>query len=187
MLFSIIFIPLLHSLFLVLIYSTSLNPILLQTVIKVYLSYWLVAFNLLLAILLLQHRYCVEFFMMEVFNLRLNSLSWFMCCLITLISSCVMLCSIDYLSIMDSYLFLIYMSLFQSCMLIFVLSNDLLITFIGWDYLGLISYLLINFWSSKLNSGIKAVVYNKIGDRIINPKNHKYNNTDINTAIIPKR
>ena len=96
--------------------------------------------------------------------MRLNSLSWFMCCLITLISSCVILCSIDYLSIMDSYLFLIYISLFQSCMLIFVLSNDLLITFFNWDYLGLISYLLINFWSSKLNSGIKAIIYNKIGD-----------------------
>jgi NADH:ubiquinone oxidoreductase subunit 5 (subunit L)/multisubunit Na+/H+ antiporter MnhA subunit len=31
-------------------------------------------------------------------------------------------------------------------------------------WLGLISYLLINFWSSKTKSGIKAVVYNQVGD-----------------------
>ena len=36
--------------------------------------------------------------------------------------------------------------------------------YIYWDLLGLISYLPINFWSSKINCGIKAVLYNKIGD-----------------------
>jgi len=72
--------------------------------------------------------------------------------------------SIDYLTIMESYLFLVYISLFQFCMITFVLSNDLLIAFLNWDWLGLISYLLINFWSSKLNCGIKAVLYNKCGD-----------------------
>jgi len=39
-----------------------------------------------------------------------------------------------------------------------------IITFINWDVVGLISYLLINFWSSKTNGGIKAVLYNKVGD-----------------------
>mgnify|MGYP006953838567 CR=1 FL=1 len=33
-----------------------------------------------------------------------------------------------------------------------------------WDLLGLISYLPINFWTSKVNCDIKAVIYNKIGD-----------------------
>jgi len=45
-----------------------------------------------------------------------------------------------------------------------VLSNDLIITFWNWDLLGINSYLLINFWSSKANCGIKALVYNKVGD-----------------------
>ena len=49
-------------------------------------------------------------------------------------------------------------------MVSFVLCNNLLVTFLFWDLLGLISYLLINFWSSKVNCGIKAVLYNKVGD-----------------------
>ena len=49
-------------------------------------------------------------------------------------------------------------------MISFVLSHDIIITSFYWDLLGLISYLPINFWSSKINCGIKAVLYNKIGD-----------------------
>ena len=47
---------------------------------------------------------------------------------VILISSCVILCSIDYLSIMDSYLFIVLLFLFQLIMIIFVLSNDFIIT-----------------------------------------------------------
>ena len=49
-------------------------------------------------------------------------------------------------------------------MIMFILSNDFLIGFISWDLLGITSYLLINYWISKVNSGIKAIVYNKVGD-----------------------
>ena len=49
-------------------------------------------------------------------------------------------------------------------MISFVVSHDIIITSFYWDLLGLISYLPINFWSSKINCGIKAVLYNKIGD-----------------------
>ena len=49
-------------------------------------------------------------------------------------------------------------------MISFVLSHDIIITSFYWDLLGLISYLPINFWSVKINCGIKAVLYNKIGD-----------------------
>ena len=44
-----------------------------------------------------------------------------------------------------------------------ILTNDLLISFPNRDLLGIISYLLINYRSSKVNAGIKAVVFNKIG------------------------
>ncbi len=49
-------------------------------------------------------------------------------------------------------------------MISFVLSHDIIITSFYWDLLGIISYLPINFWSVKINCGIKAVLYNKIGD-----------------------
>ena len=83
---------------------------------------------------------------------------------VILISSIVIFNSINYLSIIDSYLFIIYITLFQLSMISFVLCYDIIITSSSRDLLGLISYLLINFWSSKINCGIKAVLYNKIGD-----------------------
>ena len=83
---------------------------------------------------------------------------------VILISSIVIFNSINYLSIIDSYLFIFYIILFQLSMISFVLSHDIIITSFYWDLLGLISYLLINYWSSKINCGIKAVLYNKIGD-----------------------
>ena len=83
---------------------------------------------------------------------------------VILISPIVIFNSINYLSIIDSYLFIFYITLFQLSMISFVLSHDYIITSFYWDLLGLISYLPINFWSSKINCGIKAVLYNKIGD-----------------------
>jgi len=96
--------------------------------------------------------------------MRMNSLSWCMVLVILLVSSGVILCSIDYLSVLDSDYFLLLISLSQFVMLSFVIPNDLIIVIINRDWLGLISYLLINFWASKTKSGIKAVVYNQVGD-----------------------
>ena len=66
--------------------------------------------------------------------------------------------SINYLSIIQSYSFIFYITLFQLSMISFVVSHDIIITSFYWDLLGLISYLPINFWSSKINCGIKAVL-----------------------------
>jgi NADH:ubiquinone oxidoreductase subunit 5 (subunit L)/multisubunit Na+/H+ antiporter MnhA subunit len=140
------------------------NIIVIQTVIKVYLSYWIILFNFLASFLFINLFKGMDYYNDWLVNIRFNTLDWFMVLVILLVSSCVIVNSIDYLTIMESYLFLVYISLFQFCMITFVLSNDLLIAFLNWDWLGLISYLLINFWSSKLNCGIKAVLYNKCGD-----------------------
>ena len=140
------------------------NIIVIQTLIKVYLSYWIILFNFLASFLFINLFKGMDYFNDWLVNIRFNTLDWFMVLVILLVSSCVIVNSIDYLTIMESYLFLVYISLFQFCMITFVLSNDLLIAFLNWDWLGLISYLLINFWSSKLNCGIKAVLYNKCGD-----------------------
>lgn len=63
--------------------------------------------------------------------------------------------------------FKIFLNLFVLTMLILVLSNNIIILFVGWELVGLISYYLISFWNTKifnLRSGIKAILYNKIGD-----------------------
>ena len=52
-------------------------------------------------------------------------------------------------------------------MLILVLGNNLLVTFVGWEGVGLCSYLLIGFWFTdpqKAAAGMKAFVTNRIGD-----------------------
>lgn len=97
-------------------------------------------------------------------NNKYYPLSWFMVTVVILISSIVIFNSIDYLSIMDSYPFIFYIILLQLSMINFILSYNIIVAFFYWDLLGLISYLPINFWSSKVNCGIKAVLYNKIGD-----------------------
>ena len=51
--------------------------------------------------------------------------------------------AIDYLGIIESVLFLVYICPLQFSMIMFILTNDLLISFINRDLLGITSYLLI--------------------------------------------
>ena len=63
--------------------------------------------------------------------------------------------------------FIIYMNIFSFTMLLLVLSNNIIIMLIGWEGVGVSSYLLINYWNTRLQankSAIKAILYNKIGD-----------------------
>lgn len=63
--------------------------------------------------------------------------------------------------------FISYLSLFTFFMIFLVLSNSLISLFIGWEGVGICSYLLINFWFSRIEANkasIKAMVINKIGD-----------------------
>ena len=60
-----------------------------------------------------------------------------------------------------------YLNLFLFNMLILVLADNLLLLFIGWEGVGLCSYLLIGFWFSqkeKAQAGMKAFIVNRIGD-----------------------
>ncbi len=60
-----------------------------------------------------------------------------------------------------------YMNLFMFAMLILVMSNNFLLMFVGWEGVGLCSYLLIGFWYEKkpaANAGMKAFVVNRVGD-----------------------
>ena len=60
-----------------------------------------------------------------------------------------------------------YLNLFVFMMLILVTGNNLLLMFVGWEGVGLCSYLLIGFWYEKdsaSNAGKKAFIVNRIGD-----------------------
>jgi NADH-quinone oxidoreductase subunit L len=63
--------------------------------------------------------------------------------------------------------FFTYLNLFVAAMLTLVLGDSLLLTFVGWEGVGLCSYLLIGFWftdPAKAYAGRKAFVVNRIGD-----------------------
>ena len=63
--------------------------------------------------------------------------------------------------------FFAYLNLFMGSMLILVLGDSLLVTFVGWEGVGLCSYLLIGFWFDKdanALAGRKAFVVNRVGD-----------------------
>ena len=63
--------------------------------------------------------------------------------------------------------FMCYLSLFSCFMLILVTGDNFLALFLGWEGVGLSSYLLINFWYTRLQankSAIKAMLVNRVGD-----------------------
>jgi NADH-quinone oxidoreductase subunit L len=60
-----------------------------------------------------------------------------------------------------------YLNLFVFAMLLLVMGNNFLLMFVGWEGVGLCSYLLIGFWCERDNAakaGIKAFVVNRVGD-----------------------
>ena len=63
--------------------------------------------------------------------------------------------------------FFLFMNLFVFAMLMLVLGNSFVLLFVGWEGVGLCSYLLIGFWYTKdsaADAGQKAFVVNRIGD-----------------------
>src|SRR5688572_20483854 len=63
--------------------------------------------------------------------------------------------------------FFVYLNLFAFSMLMLVLGDNLLVTFLGWEGVGACSYFLIAFWFDKMPNAVagkKAFVTNRIGD-----------------------
>jgi proton-translocating NADH-quinone oxidoreductase chain L len=90
---------------------------------------------------------------------------------VTFISTLVHLYSTEYMS-EDPHLprFMSYLSLFTFFMLMLVTSNNFLQMFVGWEGVGLSSYLLINFWFTRIQANkaaIKAMLVNRVGDFFI--------------------
>jgi len=97
-----------------------------------------------------------------------DHLSLEMSVLVVFITLLVVIYSVGYMSDDPHYIrFLAYLMLFATCMLVLVSAGNLLQLFIGWEGVGLASFLLVNFWYTRLEanrSAIKAILFNRIGD-----------------------
>lgn len=102
------------------------------------------------------------------FRLFLDHLSGVYMLVITGIGTLIHLYSIGYMSHDKAYArFFTYLNLFIFSMLMLILGNSLLTLFLGWEGVGLCSYLLIGFWYTDLNNskaGMKAFIANRVGD-----------------------
>ena len=99
---------------------------------------------------------------------RVDTLSAVMILVITFVGALIHIYSTGYMADEPRYAaYFGYLNLFTGAMLILVLGDNLPVMFIGWEGVGLCSYLLIGFWfenESYAYAGRKAFVVNRIGD-----------------------
>lgn len=108
-----------------------------------------------------------EFFSID-WGFLFDTLTAIMLIVVAFISTLVHVYSTEYMS-HDPFLprFMSYLSLFTAFMLILVTADNYIQMFLGWEGIGLTSYLLINFWFTRLQankSAIKAMILNRVGD-----------------------
>lgn len=115
---------------------------------------------------------CAPWFVSEMFDASwgflFDSLTVVMLVVITGVSTLVHMYSVSYMSA-DPHIprFMSYLSFFTFCMLMLVTGDNFIQMFFGWEGVGLASYLLINFWFTRLQankSAIKAMLMNRVGD-----------------------
>ncbi|MCB5943588.1 NADH-quinone oxidoreductase subunit L [Acidocella sp. KAb 2-4] len=101
-------------------------------------------------------------------TLRQDELSLAMVAMVSLVSMLIHVYSIGYMAHdKTAPRFFAYMSLFTFAMLALVTANNLLQLFFGWEGVGLVSYLLINYWYERPAANaaaIKAFIVNRVGD-----------------------
>jgi NADH-quinone oxidoreductase subunit L len=102
------------------------------------------------------------------FAFYLDSLSLVMLLVVTGVGFVIHVYSIGYMWEEGGYYrFFSYLNLFMFFMLTLVLANNYLLMFIGWEGVGLVSYLLVGFWFTKdsaASAGKKAFIANRVGD-----------------------
>jgi NADH-quinone oxidoreductase subunit L len=102
------------------------------------------------------------------FSFYLDQLSLVMVLVVTGVGFLIHIYSVGYMWDDESfYRFMAYLNLFMFFMLTLVLAKNYLVMFIGWEGVGLASYLLIGFWFTKdsaASAGKKAFIVNRIGD-----------------------
>nr|YP_008592466.1 NADH dehydrogenase subunit 5 [Hymeniacidon sinapium]AGP05004.1 NADH dehydrogenase subunit 5 [Hymeniacidon sinapium] len=102
------------------------------------------------------------------FGLQFDSLTAIMLIVVTSVSALVHIYSTGYMS-GDPHIprFMSYLSLFTFLMIVLVTSENYVQLFIGWEGVGLCSYLLINFWLTRIKANkaaMKAMLINRVGD-----------------------
>ncbi|MEZ4704052.1 MAG: NADH-quinone oxidoreductase subunit L [Bdellovibrionota bacterium] len=99
---------------------------------------------------------------------QLDSLSCLMVCIITGVGSLIHIYSTGYMAHEKAFeRYFAYLNLFMAMMLTLVLADNALLMFVGWEGVGLCSYLLIGFYYSdhqNADAGKKAFVVNRVGD-----------------------
>lgn len=115
---------------------------------------------------------CASFFSSALFDASwgflFDTLTAVMCVVVTLISSLVIIYSCSYM-ISDPHFirFMSYLKLFTVAMLVLVTADNFVQLFVGWELVGLASFLLISFWFNRLQAGkaaIQAMLLNRVGD-----------------------
>jgi NADH-quinone oxidoreductase subunit L len=103
-----------------------------------------------------------------VIGYQIDPLSILMALVVTGVSFFIHIYSVGYMHDDPGYTrYFTYLNLFVFMMLNLILANNFLLMFVGWEGVGLCSYLLIGFWYEKdsaANAGKKAFVVNRVGD-----------------------
>jgi NADH-ubiquinone oxidoreductase chain 5 len=103
-----------------------------------------------------------------IWNFKFDSLTVSMLLPVLIVSSLVHIYSISYMSHdPHNQRFFSYLSLFTFMMIILVTGNNYLLMFVGWEGVGICSYLLVNFWFTRIaanQSSISALLTNRVGD-----------------------
>ena len=101
-------------------------------------------------------------------SLTLDALSAVMILVVTVIGFLIHLYSVRFMAGEEGYSrFFAYMNLFVGSMLLLVMAGNLLLLYLGWEGVGLCSYLLIGFWYSDPDNGRsarKAFIVTRVGD-----------------------
>ena len=102
------------------------------------------------------------------FALQLDQLSISFVLLITFVGTLIHIYSLGYMAHDENKRkFFAYLNLFVAAMLLLVLADNYLLLYVGWEGVGLASYLLIGFWQHKSTAAVaakKAFVANRVGD-----------------------
>jgi NADH-quinone oxidoreductase subunit L len=102
------------------------------------------------------------------FALYLDAMSLVFMLVVTFVGTLIFFYSTEYMGHDDDFTrFFMYMNLFVASMLLLVLADDLLVLLIGWEGVGLCSYLLIGFWYRDPQNGYaarKAFIVTRVGD-----------------------
>ena len=102
------------------------------------------------------------------FAFRIDAISLLMAMMVSFVAFLIHLYSIGYMHKDKGFgRYFAYLNLFCFMMLILVMANNFLLMFVGWEGVGLCSYLLIGFWyedKEKAYAGMKAFIVNRIGD-----------------------